>query len=241
MYYGNAATSAVNKRYFPNLSEAGPPFPVVVNVSSLGLGLTADRLNILGSGNLANDGGVFMIPVGGPSVVWSWPGPAGSAVGTVGSIAVGQNDYLYFGSRGALGTRLVKIQANTASPTFGPTAGNVEAAPVIGRDGTVYVATESGSLQAFDSQLRQLWGMPPPTTGTLDFDVGPTIDCARDALGAPSAGPGTLYAIGKANGTLYSVIVDSRGIDRSAPWPKFQRNTRNTGSVDDPQSDVVCP
>jgi hypothetical protein len=48
--------------------------------------------------------------------------------------------------------------------------------------------------------------------------LGGAIDCARD-----------------------SFIVDSRGIDTNAPWPKYQHDLRNTGNSTTPMVEFVCP
>ena len=52
--------------------------------------------------------------------------------------------------------------------------------------------------------------------------------------GGVNPGPGTLYVVGNGSGAVYAIIVDSRGLDVSAPWPKFQHDTRNTGNIDTP-------
>jgi hypothetical protein len=50
--------------------------------------------------------------------------------------------------------------------------------------------------------------------------------------------PGVLYAVTR-GGRLYSLVVDSRGLDTSAPWPKYQHDARNTGNPSTPISS--CP
>jgi hypothetical protein len=68
-----------------------------------------------------------------------------------------------------------------------------------------------------------------------------TIDCARDAAGSKLAGrPGVLY-VGSNSGKLYAFVVDSRGIDTTAPWPKYQHDPRNTGNADTALSEFACP
>jgi hypothetical protein len=70
-------------------------------------------------------------------------------------------------------------------------------------------------------------------------DTSPTLDCQRDAGGAgvTGASTGTLYVVGGTK--LYSFIVDSPGLDINAPWPKYQRDARNTGNPATPVTN--CP
>ena len=37
------------------------------------------------------------------------------------------------------------------------------------------------------------------------------------------------------------VVIDSRGIDTQAPWPKYQHDPRNTGNSATPLTDFACP
>lgn len=68
----------------------------------------------------------------------------------------------------------------------------------------------------------------------------PNIDCARAPNGSKLPGPGTLY-YGANNGKLYAIIVDNPGIDTTSPWPKYQHDPRNTGSLSTPLSEFACP
>ncbi|MBX5481033.1 MAG: hypothetical protein IRZ16_04165 [Myxococcaceae bacterium] len=74
-----------------------------------------------------------------------------------------------------------------------------------------------------------------------DIEASPNIDCTRDSTGAALKGlPGVLY-VGSNSGNLYAFVVDSRGIDTSAPWPKYQHDPRNTGNADTDLSEFACP
>ena len=42
------------------------------------------------------------------------------------------------------------------------------------------------------------------------------------------------------SGWVVSYLVDARGLDPSAPWPKFARDERNTGNFEAPVS-PACP
>ncbi len=78
------------------------------------------------------------------------------------------------------------------------------------------------------------------STTAISFLASPTIDCTRDMNGLKLRGrPGVLYAVSNTR-TLYSVIVDSRGIDTTAQWPKYQRDPRNSGSADTQLAEFDC-
>lgn len=78
------------------------------------------------------------------------------------------------------------------------------------------------------------------STSAISFLASPTMDCSRDINGVRLRGrPGVLYAVSNTR-TLYSVIVDSRGIDTNAPWPKYQRDPRNSGSADTQLAEFDC-
>ena len=61
------------------------------------------------------------------------------------------------------------------------------------------------------------------------FLASPTIGCS------PRSGAvlGVLY-LPSVTGSLFAVIVDSPGLDPSAPWPKYQHDVRNTGNPTTP-------
>jgi hypothetical protein len=66
-----------------------------------------------------------------------------------------------------------------------------------------------------------------------------TLDCNRQAEGSlASAFSGVLYAVTR-DGKVHAIVVDSRGLDTSAPWPKYQHDARNTGNPATPITS--CP
>ncbi|HEY3587815.1 MAG TPA: hypothetical protein VGK85_11710, partial [Myxococcaceae bacterium] len=98
--------------------------------------------------------------------------------------------------------------------------------PVAGEGGLVYLATFGGALEARLAPSTLKW------TGSLGADESflnsPTIGCG------PSGGyVGVLY-VGSLTGNLFAVIVDSRGLDRTSSWPKYQHDVRNTGNPTTP-------
>ncbi|HVE86580.1 MAG TPA: hypothetical protein VND93_27170, partial [Myxococcales bacterium] len=110
--------------------------------------------------------------------------------------------------------------------------------PLVGAGGVTYFVGTDNSLHVLGSNLTTLW------SGTSELSVvvasSPNIDCARTATGAKQPGPGTLY-YGANNGKLYAIIIDNPGIDTTSPWPKYQHDPRNTGSLSTPLSEFSCP
>jgi hypothetical protein len=119
----------------------------------------------------------------------------------------------------------------------------LRSAPALGQGGRLYALAENGALSEWSS------ASPPARswTAALDpgpapaFEASPTLDCARDAAGVALPGrPGVLYAASR-SGTLYAVIVDARGIDASAGWPKYQKDPRNSGNASTSLTEFSCP
>lgn len=119
----------------------------------------------------------------------------------------------------------------------------VTSAPAAGEDGTLYVlvgdSPKATRLVALDGQFRRLWAA----------DLGPnvvsrssvTLDCTRDPQGRPVTGaPGVAY-LGTDDGRLIAVVVDSRGLDVDAPWPKLHRDPRNTANAATSMEPYRCP
>lgn len=112
--------------------------------------------------------------------------------------------------------------------------------PLVGTGGIAYFVGTDNSIHVLTSELVKLW------SGTAETSVvvasSPNIDCARRADGSKQTGrpPGTLY-YGANNGKLYAIIVDNPGIDITSPWPKYQHDPRNTGSLSTPLSEFTCP
>jgi hypothetical protein len=104
--------------------------------------------------------------------------------------------------------------------------------PVAGGDGQLYVLDDSGSLsvlpQAFaDGVTSALWqhSLPPAIQGTTSSS--PTIACNKRS---PTSKTGVLY-MATETGWLVSYLVDAKGLDTTAPWPKYGHDVRNTNNA----------
>jgi hypothetical protein len=112
--------------------------------------------------------------------------------------------------------------------------------PVAGQGRRLYVADDQGTLfvlhQDRIADAGSDWpavALPSPANGTVSASL--TLDCNRRQ---PASQSGILY-IATESGWLVSYIVDSKGLDATAPWPKYQRDARNTANLAGPA--IGCP
>ena len=96
-------------------------------------------------------------------------------------------------------------------------AGEGDAAPVIGSDGTVYVASENGVLKAIPSSYN---GTNPGVI--LEFGLGNVVEFSSPAIGRGPDGKDIIY-VGTEGGLLYSI----NGTNATAPLS--QRFVKNLG------------
>jgi hypothetical protein len=162
-----------------------------------------------------------------------WTIPTGGAlwypvVDSTGTLYAGRND-----------DRLVTATTTPTTIDAFEAGGVIQSAPLLGQGNIVYYATASGTLTArmVSALSSELWSIG----GLGDVEASPNIDCARGVGGSPlAARPGVLYLATNAP-RIYAFVVDSRGIDTTAPWPKYQHDPRNTGNADTPLSEFTCP
>ncbi len=198
-------------------------------IQSLAINSADGGTNIVGGTAGVGTGVLFEIGPNGGTTTWRFPTTGKSshwnpAVGKE-SIFVGANP-----------TTLRSVLFGGVGNVDATAAGQLHAAPVLGADGRIYtVDSSAGALQVWRSNsngILQEWSQPLGT----GFEASPTIDCNRAHVGKG----GVLYAA-SATGTLYSILVDAKGIDTTAPWPKYQHDPRNTGNADTSLSEFVCP
>ena len=89
--------------------------------------------------------------------------------------------------------------------------------------------------------------------GVLDAGVGPLADSlgnlsdpanvVRDRALAKQCGRGVglLYIAVRTDSALTAVVVDSPGLDGTAPWPRFHHDNGNTGNPETPLTPWSCP
>jgi hypothetical protein len=90
--------------------------------------------------------------------------------------------------------------------------------PLLGSDGRIYIGTNLGSVKAVNDSVGYTvsWSA---NIATIPIATALTMAC-----------DGTLYAAG--GNTVYALITDAQGLRNSSPWPKYQRDTRNSGNAD---------
>ncbi|HEX5752751.1 MAG TPA: hypothetical protein VFZ09_41485 [Archangium sp.] len=200
-----------------------------------GLALVGDR--VIGSGGIDFDqGGLFAVPREPSSTPGTVSALPETATGRINQFVAGVDGKIYFGQETASSQgRLVQYDlTSTRVGTFVPNTGVFQSAPVLGIGNLLYTLSTAGEVGAWSTpNLSSKWGLS--ALGATSASL--TLDCARDSGGTPKSGPGVLYV--PAGGKLYAFVVDSRGLDTSAPWPKYQHDSRNTGNPATPITS--CP
>lgn len=193
----------------------------------------------VGSAYFAQGPSWFQWEPGASALSWTWP--ASAAFGASGFVMPSESELIgarYSASSGAMelvrvgvGTLTPSARANLAAQTFG--------APALGADGLVYLVDSAGGLSVRQrGTLTQTWATVFPSER---FEGSPVLDCARAATGQASGGrPGRLLAAGT-TGRLYSIIVDSKGIDSQATWPLALHDPANTNNRQTSLAGFACP
>ncbi|MEN3041771.1 MAG: PQQ-binding-like beta-propeller repeat protein, partial [Fervidobacterium sp.] len=106
----------------------------------------------------------------------------------------------------------------------------IGSSPAIGSDGTIYV----GSSDYYFSEYSYLHAINPDGTLKWKYQTGGLIS-SSPAIGSDGTiyfGNGTIIRVGSryesGSGKLYAIQSSSFGLANS-PWPKFRRDSRNTG------------
>jgi hypothetical protein len=103
--------------------------------------------------------------------------------------------------------------------------------PVAGEGSLLYVFDAVGQLsvfpQSFVDATVPTWGVGLPSALNSPTSASPTIGCNKRM---PLTHTGILYLTTE-NGWVVSYIVDSKGLDSSAPWPKYGHDVRNTNNA----------
>ena len=228
-------------------------------------------MNVVASGQViaapnSNFSRIDIVPFG----ATGWGAPTEYDAGTlVRTLSIYDGDY--FGSSmlgGVVGTRIpsdggdfVATPDLATSTSWGPTISGTGEANFSTSAGLVQVQPDGGLtraslgtnetsiiLGAGDWKYFALRGSVVATERDPTQEVWQLADAGFDqVLGAPAldcdriaANSGILYVAAK-NGTVTAIVVDSRGIDTSAPWPKYQHDPRNTGNANTDLSEFTCP
>jgi hypothetical protein len=158
--------------------------------------------------------------------------------------------HLYAGNAsGALRRFAVSSGALTGTTDGATGLGDIsKTTPVLGKGGFTYVVSTGGAVSEVAwagssgaGTARWTFAGLFPAPSSLGQ---PALDVVRDGAGAAQCGRGigVFYVPSVRFGvaTVTAVIVDSPGLDPLAPWPKYQRDNRNSGFADS-TSPGVCP
>jgi hypothetical protein len=215
-----------------------PNWPVDAGANSVGLAVVGSPSTVIGGATAmgGGDGGVFAIAASDGGRTWTFTDAGDPRTAWNPSVASGAN--VFFGDEGAKLT-IVAIGSTTPSAQASD-AGISRGAPVVGNDGTVYVAdSAANTLSARSSMsLNPIWTVS--SFGGNPFESSLALDCSRDGGVSMQLRPGVLYAPDNVR-NLYCFITDSRGIDPFSPWPKYQHDPRNTGNQQTSLFQLACP
>jgi outer membrane protein assembly factor BamB len=235
IFFGANPTAGPRLTSYSFASGSNSPranWPVTASHVPWGLALLDDKV-YGGQASVVNPpaGSLFSAPqsVGAAgtsvSVIYPMEGTA-----RVFGLAIGNGRFAYFGTESAEASGLARL-ALDAPPNVqsASSTATIRATPVLGQNDRLYTVATDGRVSAWAANpLRQLWSTS--LAGASGVDVSPTLDCNRDNTGnvVPQSPVGMLYVA--AGTSVYSFIVDSPGMDPSAPWPKYQHDARNTGN-----------
>lgn len=191
-----------------------------------------------GGGGIVGNGALFATDAG-PALASDGGTRFASVLSAnAGQPALGSNYLVYGNSDGDL----VRIPYGAgdftgAAVTVPAGAGDLQTAmPVIGAGGLIYAVGLNGRLTVRSAtDLSEAWFAPLgiPGAGSVSQSA---LDVYRGANGAKDCTKplGVLYVTTRvgAAATLRAILVDSKGLDRTAPWPKYQRDNANTGNID---------
>lgn len=211
-------------------------------------GLFFDGVQRAGGGGVVSGGTVFTTLAAGSLTGATLESvPAANA----GPVAVGSGFMLYGTSDGRI--QRLSYDSATGQMSDGGTAtvlsgaGPVslqERTPVLGAGGLAYFLGDDGYLSVRRSaDLGEVWAAPLISGASMTAQ--PALDAYRGASDVKdcSVPLGVLYVLSKVGSVahLTAVLVDSQGLEPTAPWPRFQRDNGNTGNAGTSLSPWTCP
>jgi hypothetical protein len=234
VYFGDNTGNAVSYSFNGGWQgRTGWPVVTGFNINAPAITGTTVVAGTAGAG-----GQILSIPTSGGAVNWRYPVVPGQPVWNP---AITNANHAVYGNNNLI---LTQIAVGAGSPTAVVTSsGVVLGAPAIGQGSVVYTGDTSGTVAAWPLNLSAppLWRVSLSSLGSGQIESSVALDCSRDDAGMPMPGrPGVLY-VATDNGLLFSFVVDSRGIDTTAPWPKYQHDPRNTGNQQTPLAPFACP
>lgn len=231
IFYGTTGSKLTSYDLGSGSNSPRSGWPQGTNSFPRGLALLADQVyGAVGNSDDPSLGSLFSVPMaGGTAISFVYPQASTSRVF---NLAIGSSNTAYFGAETATTAELVSIALGTtgATPTKVSDVGVLRGAPIVGKNDRLYTLNNVGKVSAWvASTLAPVWSADLALDLTTK-DTSPTLDCRRDTSGTSVAGSSSGYLYFAAGSKLYALIVDSPGMDPSAPWAKFQHDARNTGN-----------
>ena len=152
--------------------------------------------------------------------------PSGGLLADPGGISITAEEEI-FGSGVSTPALLYSVAPGAGSGNTETLSGPLVGTAAVGAGGFVYVGTLTGTLEAHSATATTIW--TSPMGATESFLASPTIACGDS--GAAQSGA---LLLASTSGSLFAVLVDSPGLDPTAPWPKYQHDVRNTGNPTTP-------
>ena len=119
-----------------------------------------------------------------------------------------------------------------------------DVSPILGAGSLVYVVSRSGEVFVRNTNAIATPVWSASFVAAADVVGQPALDVLRDSAGMKQCrGLGVLYLPSSSGteATLTALLVDSEGLDRNAPWPKYQRDNANTGNASRSLVPWSCP
>jgi hypothetical protein len=143
----------------------------------------------------------------------NFPKTLGTGKDTTGEVVLDAQGDVFLGVSDAT---VKKVLSSTAQiSTISPSTFEVPHHLLLGSDGRLYVGQDNGDLHALNLDATVAW---KDTLGSAAITAPITMDCA-----------GHLYV--PIGGAVQAYITDAKGL-LDTPWPKYQRDSRNTGNGD---------
>jgi putative pyrroloquinoline-quinone-binding quinoprotein len=168
--------------------------------------------------------GVFALARASGTLVSSFP--IGGLSSDPGGLTIGTTEQI-FGSGFSTPAVLYSVAPDGSSGSSHSLPEPLTGTPLAGKGGLIYIATLGGTLEARSGASTTVWAQS--LGANESFLASPTIGCGDQS---PSQSASLLLAA--VTGNIFSIVVDSPGLDPTAAWPKYQHDIRNTGNPSTP-------
>jgi hypothetical protein len=117
--------------------------------------------------------------------------------------------------------KLYGLDPGTGASTALATPAQPSPTALLGDDTRIYLGPNGGATIGAIVAVNDSGGRPVSWSYPLSKPANAALTMSCD---------GTIYAA--AGDTVYALVTDAGGLRTSSPWPKYQRDTRNSGNAD---------